>query len=344
MDKTPTSQQPSRKRVIASVLVLLVLTCVIVYVFKDNWSEIAASLSQLSAWHIILLLAVGITCPLLEGAICWLLVGSRLPGFKLYQGIDTAFTGTFANVATFGMGTTPMQVYYLYRCGLGLGPGFGLLTMEYVFHKSAVLVYATVMVLWQREWIAANTTGVLKYLPLAYVVVAAIILGLVLVCVSPFVQRLARRLLAYLPKSEKWQARRASWEEQLDNLGRESRLLLADKALCAKAFGLQVFKLFLLFTLPYMCVRFMGLGELTFWQVQLLGALMMFLSNALPNLAGMGSIETSFLLVFGGFLGQAGAMSALMLYRIASYYFVFLASCAGFFAAQKHLSATERGA
>lgn len=60
-------------------------------------------------------------------------------------------------------------------------------------------------------------------------------------------------------------------------------------------------------------------------------------SNALPNVAGMGSIETAFLLVFSSFMTSGEAMSTLMLFRIASYYFVFAASAAGTFAAQKHL-------
>lgn len=76
-----------------------------------------------------------------------------------------------------------------------------------------------------------------------------------------------------------------------------------------------------MFTLPWFCIRFMGLScGLSFWQVQLLTSLMLFLSNALPNVAGMGSIETAFLLVFSSFMTSGEAMSTLMLFRIASYY------------------------
>ena len=64
-------------------------------------------------------------------------------------------------------------------------------------------------------------------------------------------------------------------------------------------------------------------------------------SNALPNVAGMGSIETAFLLVFGSFLERGEVMSVLMLYRIASYYVVFAASAVGFFIAQRHLAQME---
>ena len=319
------AQQPSRKKAVISLLVLLALTCIIVFTFKDHWAEITAALAQLSVWQVLAVLAVGLSYPLLEGCVAWVIVRSRLPQFKLWQGLDVGWCGTFGNVVTLGAGAVPVQLYYLHKAGLPLGPGAGLMTLEYVFHKSTVLLYATVMLLLQHRWLSANTTGVMRYLPMAYAVVAVVIVALVLLCVSPLVQNLARWLLGFLPKTEKWQQRRADWLEQLEVLGTESRRLLADKPRC----------------LPYLCIRFMGLSPLGFWQVQLLTSLMLFVSNALPNVAGMGSIETAFLLVFGSFLERGEVMSVLMLYRIASYYVVFAASAVGFFIAQRHLVQME---
>lgn len=294
------AQQPSRKKTVISLLVLLALTCIIVFTFKDHWAEITAALAQLSVWQVLAVLAVGLSYPLLEGCVAWVIVRSRLPQFKLWQGLDVGWCGTFGNVVTLGAGAVPVQLYYLHRAGLPLGPGAGLMTLEYVFHKSTVLLYATVMLLLQHRW-----------------------------------------LLGFLPKTEKWQQRRSDWLEQLEVLGTESRRLLADKPRCLKIFALQALKLFGLFCLPYLCIRFMGLSPLGFWQVQLLTSLMLFVSNALPNVAGMGSIETAFLLVFGSFLERGEVMSVLMLYRIASYYVVFAASAVGFFIAQRHLAQME---
>lgn len=334
----PAASQPSRKKSIFSVLILLALTGVLVLLFKDHWGEIITALSSLSLWQVLVVLAVGLTYPFMEGVVAWVIVRSRVPGLTLRQGMDAAWYGTFGNVITLGAGAVPMQTYYLYRCGLPVGPGVGLMTLEYVFHKTTVLLYASVMLLFQHKWLAANTSGILNYLPLAYLVVAVIIAALVLLCVSPLVQNLARWLLSHLPKTEKWQARRASWQQQLDTLGEESRRLLADKRRCALLLVLQAVKLFGLFCLPYLCIRFMGLSPLSFGQVQLLSSLVLFLSNALPNVAGMGSVETAFLLVFGCFLTQGETMSVLMLYRIASYYAVIAASAVGFFFAQKRLN------
>ena len=46
----PTSATPSRKKTVISLLVLLALTGIIVFMFKDHWAEITAALAQLSAW------------------------------------------------------------------------------------------------------------------------------------------------------------------------------------------------------------------------------------------------------------------------------------------------------
>ncbi len=335
------ANRPTFRRAVLSLLTLLILTGLMVYIFKDNLPEMRTALARLSLPQIAALLGLGLTFPLLEAVICQKMVSTRLPGYSYRRALDVTFLGTFGNVVALGAGTIPMQSYDLYLSGLPVGPGVGMTMLQYVFHKSAVLLYAGVLLLCNGRWLlAADTAGLMRYLLPACLMVAAIILALVLVCTSRTVQGLLYRLLALLPKTEKWQARRQSWSGQLEALCTEGRRLLADKPLCVKIFGLQVFKLALMYIIAWLAVGFMGLGSLTFWHAQTLAALMMLLSNALPNLGGMGSIETSFYLVFTGFLGQGGAMSALVAYRAATYYFPFAVSCLFFFMIQRRWSAS----
>ena len=315
------SPAPSRRKTLLSLGVLALLTGIVVFIFREHWAEISAALGQLTFWQRVLALAVGLSYPLLEGVVSWLIVRSRLPRFSLRHGIDNAWMGTFGNVVGLGAGSVPFQTWYLHRRGLDVGPGVGLMTLQYVFHKTAVLLYTTLLLLAGRPWLAAHSDGVLRYLPAAYAVVAGVIVGLIALCALPVVQR------------------RADWLRQLDTLSTESRHLLADKARCAAILGVHLLKLFLLFCLPWMGLRFMGLDSgLRFWQVQLLAALTLFVSNALPNVAGMGSVETAFLLVYGSFLPDAASMSLLMFYRLASYYATFAASAVGFGLAQRRLN------
>lgn len=305
------SPAPSRRKTLLSLGVLALLTGIVVFIFREHWAEISAALGQLTFWQGVLALAVGLSYPLLEGVVSWLIVRSRLPRFSLRHGIDNAWMGTFGNVVGLGAGSVPFQTWYLHRRGLDIGPGVGLMTLQYVFHKTAVLLYTTLLLLAGRPWLAAHSDGVLRYLPAAYAVVAGVIVGLIALCALPVVQRLARWLLHFLPDTGRW----------------------------AAILGVHLLKLFLLFCLPWMGLRFMGLDAgLRFWQVQLLAALTLFVSNALPNVAGMGSVETAFLLVYGSFLPDAASMSLLMFYRLASYYATFAASAVGFGLAQRRLN------
>ncbi len=58
---TPSS--PPAKKAILSLLVLLALTCVVVFIFSSHWAEISTALVQLSLWQVLLVLAIGLTYP-----------------------------------------------------------------------------------------------------------------------------------------------------------------------------------------------------------------------------------------------------------------------------------------
>ena len=335
----------SFRRSLLSVLTLLLLTGLMFLIFQDHLPEIRQAIGKLSPAQLGLLLALALTYPLIEGVISQRVLASRVPGFSFRRGLDLAFLGAFGNVVTFGAGTLPMQGYDISLSGLPAVPGMGLMTLQYVFHKGAVMVYAVLLLALNGRWLlAADAAGMMRYLLPACLMVAAIILALVLVCTSRTVQRAAYWALGRLPDTGKWQARRQSWTRQLDGLAAESRSLLADRKLCIQMFLLQVVKLALMYAIVWLGTDFMNLGPLTFWQAQTLAALMMLLSNALPNVGGMGSVEASFYLVFTGFLGQSGAMSVLLLYRAATYYFTFAVSCVGFFFIQRRWARGKQAA
>lgn len=146
------SPAPSRRKTLLSLGVLALLTGIVVFIFREHWAEISEALSRLTLGQGLLALAVGLSYPLLEGVSSWLIVRSRLSHFPLRQGIDNAWMGTFGNVVGLGAGSVPFQTWYLHRRGLDVGPGVGLMTLQYVFHKTSVLLYATVLLLAGRPW------------------------------------------------------------------------------------------------------------------------------------------------------------------------------------------------
>ena len=60
-DQHPPAALP--QKAILSLLVLLALTCVVVFIFSSHWAEISTALAQLSLWQVLLVLAIGLTYP-----------------------------------------------------------------------------------------------------------------------------------------------------------------------------------------------------------------------------------------------------------------------------------------
>ena len=76
----PAPQQPSRKKAALSITILVVLTGVVFWIFKSHWAEISSALAQLKFWQVAVVLAVGLTYPVLEGLVSYVISGADCPG------------------------------------------------------------------------------------------------------------------------------------------------------------------------------------------------------------------------------------------------------------------------
>lgn len=323
--------------VCTSLLTLTAMTALVLSVLLKNDRHILESLGGISAKGIWMLLMLGIGYQALEAAVCRVLVGSRLSGFSFRQAVDVTFLGVFGNVSTLAAGTIPMQSYYLHRAGLHIGSGVGIMTLEYVFHKASVLLFTTVMLLWQRKWLAETMQGLARYIVSGYAICFAIIGGLVLLCTWDKIRDGACWLVAKLPEGGKWGRRKKLWKENVTLLYQEAQTLLHDRPCRRKAFVLNMLKLFELYAIPFVCLRLLEVPAPSLLRVELLTALMHLIANALPNVAGVGPTEFAFLLIFSNSVGRAAASSALVLYRVATYYLPFLISMMVFLVLQKRM-------
>lgn len=314
------------KKIAGSLLTLLAVVLAAFLVFRNHWQEIWESLQNVPLSGAVGLFALAAVYQLLESGICASLVRVRQPAFAFREAVEVTFLGVFGNVATFAVGSIPMQSLYLRQRGLTIGHGIGMMTVEYIFHKTSILLYATVMLLFQGGWLWESHPGLSRYLLLGYAVCLAIIAALILVCTWEKVEKLALRLIGLLPGTEKWEKRKDAWRTDLTALYTESQAVLQNRACCARVLLLNALKLLCLYSAAYLSVRLLGAAELSLWRVQLLAALMLLIASALPNVAGVGPAEFAFLLIFTQYMTYAQASAAMLLYRTATYFFPFAVS------------------
>lgn len=328
-----------RKSLWTGLAVLILLPLLVFWVFRDNYQEIWSNIRRVPAEELLLLLGLGVAYQLLESAAGLTLIRSRLPDFRFWRAVEVTFLGVFANVATLSAGIIPLQSWYLYRCGLTAGSGAGVMTLEYAFHKCAILIYATAMLLLQGRWLAGENAGLARWLLPGYGVCALIITGLLLLCAWQRVQRLACLGLDRLPETGKWGPRKAAWKADLTALYVQSRRLLRNRERLLRVLAWNSLKLFCLYLTLFLSLRMVGVSALSLWRVQLLGGLMHIIVSALPNLAGMGPAEVSFWLIFSRYMEYGQLSSALILYRTATFFVPFALSAGVFLAIRRRASA-----
>lgn len=325
------------KAILTGLATVLILTGLLIFLFRDNADELLASLGSLSCREVLFLAGLGLWYQVLDSLICYTLVSPALPSFTFRQAAAVTLLGVFGNVSTLAAGTVPLQSCYLSRCGLMAGRGVGIMTLEYVFHKSSVLIFATILLLWQGAWLKGAIPGLTRYIWVGYSVCLLVISALILLCTWNRAQQLLLWLIGKLPNTGTWGARKHNWSEQIEALYRESRDIISDKSRILRVLGLNLVKLFSLCAIPWFCMILLDLPKLSLLHSELLTSLMYLISNALPNLAGVGPTEFAFLMLYTPLLGHDLAPSVLLLYRISTYYIPFLVSVLSFLLVQRTL-------
>lgn len=293
---------------LVSGLTLALIFVAIILVFRDVLPDIVKDLSTVPFWGVLLLLALGFAYEAMESVLCLVIIHHKKPDCTFIDALRVTFLGVFGNITTLGAGTLPMQSFYLYRRGLDAGSGLGIMASEYVLHKISVLIYATVALLLGGDWLEQSASGLARYLLIGYVIGALIVIALTLLYTWDKVLKLVLMLLGKLPHTPKWDERREKWANSLTELNREAKKVLLVPSIRVKGIAVSLAKLFVLYSIPY---------------------------AALPNVAGVGPMEFAFLLLFAPWADTAIASSALVLYRVATYFFPFLLSVIVFLREEK---------
>lgn len=326
VDDSALSQQPRNgHQFLRCVLRLIVAAAIVYLVFYKHGAELLENLQLVGLRGLLLLILMAAVYQALDAAACMQLIRRRIPNFRFWQSLELMELGFFFQITTMSVGSIPAQGIYLRHCGLMMGDGLGLIAMNYVIHKTAVLLVAMLLmaVSWQRF---SMEQAALRGLLLTGAIVSVLLIGgLLLLCTWEPMYRLVCRVLSLLPATEKWQKRKDCLLQNLDALQAESQETWRHPRHAVCALAIHVIKHLWTALIPVVCLYLLQI-DVPPMQTMLLTSLCLMISGAVPNVAGMGPAEFSFLLLFAACLEPAQAASALVLFRCATYFLPFLAS------------------
>ncbi len=311
----------NRKKVILNILMAAGIIALMMFVFRKDFEEILRSIRGVSVPGLLVTMGAGIGYQFWDAAMCYMLLHKKNPAFRYRQAVDITFLGVFGNALTSSAGNIPLQSYYLYEHGVQIGDGVGLLALKYVFHKTAICLYAAIMVFTQRRWLQSTIPEAMGYIHLGMAVCVSIVVFLLAFFTWERVYKLSLYVIRKLPDTGKWKQWKVSWSNQIEALFKESRTIVRDHSTCCKVMLLNLLKLFWLYLTPFLCMEALNISNPGWGRTQALASIMLVIIGVLPNVAGMGPSEFAFLKLFTPYIGRVSASSSLVLYRTATYFF-----------------------
>lgn len=315
------------KKVIANVLKIGILLLLMYLVLHKHYREIWENIKAAGPLMIVYILALGFGYLLLDTGACKMILSSRLPDITFRQALEITYLGLFCQVTTFSAGIMPAQSLYLYRLGLDVGDSVGLLMCKYSVHKASILSFAGLLLIFAAPGLFSQEKQFLTFAAIGWGVGILILAGLIVLCTWDKLRELAIKLIGKLPDKGKWQERKEKLISNIGLLYGGVRALAAQPKRLAAAYLFDLGKLVLFYSVPYAALHAIGADSVTYVTAFSLAGLTHVIATALPNLAGMGPLEAAFILLFSLYVAAPEASSALVLFRLSTYFFPFFVSC-----------------
>ena len=322
-------EKKNRLGIIVGFVVAILMFFVLYNMFKDSYDDIIDQLADTHMGIFVGLVVLGNCYYLIDALVYYVII--KRDGHKLsfLRCIAVAYMSIFFNVTTFGTGIKPAQVLYMNRKGIDPGKGCGIAIMPYIFHKTIIVVYALIMLMFNNKFVLKNFESTFMYIYLGAFLSVLVIIFLILLCTAgwfhAFVCKLIDKTLG-----------RTRFVDTAENIKKQIALLRDatvkviknPKAWISLTF-VNAIKMTCWYIIPAFAIYAAGgdMGGVSMAQALTVTSLMQLLMGVIPTSGGVGSLEVVFSLLFAAVFGKVIAGSSMILYRLATYYIPFLFSC-----------------
>lgn len=316
-------------------LLVLVMLGILYYIFKDNYKEIIYQVSNVDGKIFAVAVIVGNIYYFFDAYVYWSFLRNEGHRISFLRCVFTSYLSPFFNVTTFGVGIKPAQVAYLKRKGVDSGKGFGILTAPYVFSRTAIVVYALVMLIFNNKFVTKNFASSFGYIYGGIAFSVFVVILFIMICSSRWFHRLIAKVVDALFSRGK--LAKYKFHERIKTqtglLYDASCKIVRKPIVWFKYIIVNLLRMSCWYVVPILVLYAMNgsLGGVSAFEIITATALMQLIVGMIPIGSGVGSLEVVFTLLFAAIYDTVTAGSCMILYRIATYYVPFIISIVDLF-------------
>lgn len=321
--KNSSDKKPVLKAsIIIKIIYVGIVFGIICYILNEQADEIIQQLKHMTITVLAELILCSVFFNVIEG-ISYYIMGKRCNNeIRLIQGIGCSYYCAFFKLSTLGSGTAAAGMVYLNRYRVEPSKSFGMITVNYIIQKVAIVVLCLVGFVLHFEEMREYYHKYFKFIALGVLVTIVFVIGLLLVILWGKLHAFIIYLTDRLIKRDDLKNKAEGFKNQLSSVRGESYELLKEKGFLIKIFILNMVKFLGWYMIP--CIV-LGYGDIRNILLGLsISALASALIGVIPSPGATGSTEAMFYVLFSVITQNAEATTIMLIYRCFTYIFPFI--------------------
>ncbi|WP_099222536.1 lysylphosphatidylglycerol synthase transmembrane domain-containing protein [Listeria costaricensis] len=316
----------AKKNLINILLIIAISAGFLIWQFRDiKIAQFGDELSKIHYSWILVAMGCMIVYWLLEASVLQLTVQTASQGQRFWSSFRITMAGQFFNTITpMQMGGQPAQLYLLVKKGMDAGAASSVLLVKFIVYQAMIVINFLLVIIFGFQFLLGGVPQIKYLVVIGFSVHLFVILGLMLVGKS---KRITTKLvhLFLIPvslfvKKERTTDLRELLDEKISSFHEETSKMSKDKHVIGWASLLTTLQLWVYFTIPYFILIGMGISTVSLYMAITFHAFIMMFATVMPTPGGTGGAEYTFTLLFAPFMTHVELFTALIIWRIITYY------------------------
>ncbi len=299
-----------------------------IYLFAvDGIENILNALGNINPVFLIVCMLFMVGYWLCESGTVHVMLKALYPEMKFWNTwLDTIIGQYFNCITPFASGGQPMQAYYLVKFGVPLGSGMTALLSRFIVYQFVLTIYSLFTLIFGfREFGEdLNKKGLMIFVFIGFIINTAVIIFLISIAVwKNGTVKAANFIISFLAKIHivknpiKW---RVYFTREVNKFYKNFSFLKTNTGVIIKSCIFTFIQLTLYLSISYMLYIGFGLEGASLLQIISYQAYVLMISSFIPLPGAMGAAEVGYAGFFGDIFGKEYISTAMMLWRIFTFY------------------------
>lgn len=334
----------SMRNYILNVLIILGFTVLVLwFTLKDHYHSVMGLIAHLRWYWLLIILCWGLAYAAVIGMILTVFARRYKKKYSFLQGFQNGLVGVFfSGITPSATGGQFAQAYIFKKQGIKFSDGASILWADFIIYQSTMMIYVTILFVLRASHYMAIIGPWFLAIVIGYLVNIFVIAVLWTMALFPRLyvklSRLFVRLLSKVHIVKNKERTLASWTLQMEGFTTEIKKMQHEKKMIAKTIVLNIVRMTIQFTLPFVIANALGLhlGWNMFVDSLALASFVLMANAFIPIPGASGGTELVFTQLYIFLVGTyVHASSIMILWRFSTYYVVMLVG-AGMFLYLKH--------